>query len=245
MTIQSHCFAVVVSMAVIALARAPGQQSEVRAEGVDLKQIREVIEQAADELNRFRVSGGKAGAATDPARMSADYLWRYREQHVGTPAAALATRAAIHFLQVANQDGQVMSLAERLPSDDPAWDGVISDMRASARKMGDSERLVRKAKFLLQEVRDNRVRASIQVHMARSYLDLNQPAEAERAFREAQREAPNSNTAREAEGFLYELTNLAVGQSAPQFESRTVDGALIRSADLKGKVVLLNFWATW
>jgi hypothetical protein len=244
MTTQSHCFTVVVGLAVIALARAPGQQREVKTEEIDLKQIRAVIDQAADEMNRFRVSGGKAGAATDPARKSADHLWRYREQHVGTPAAALATRAAIHFLQVANQDEQVMSLAERLPSDDPAWDGVISDMRASARKKGASERLVRKANFLLREVKDNRVRASIQLHMGRSYLDLNQPAEAETAFR-AQREAPNTNAAREAEGFLYEITNLAVGQSAPQFESRTIDGALIRSADLKGKVVLLNFWATW
>jgi hypothetical protein len=42
MTIQSHCFAVVVSMAVIALAPAPGQQRKVRAEGVELKQIRAV-----------------------------------------------------------------------------------------------------------------------------------------------------------------------------------------------------------
>lgn len=32
---------------------------------------------------------------------------------------------------------------------------------------------------------------------------------------------------------------------APDFELATPDGDLIRLADLRGKVVLLNFWATW
>jgi cytochrome c biogenesis protein CcmG/thiol:disulfide interchange protein DsbE len=32
---------------------------------------------------------------------------------------------------------------------------------------------------------------------------------------------------------------------APDFELATLDGGSIRLADLRGKVVLLNFWATW
>jgi peroxiredoxin len=34
-------------------------------------------------------------------------------------------------------------------------------------------------------------------------------------------------------------------KDAPDFELRTPDDRTIRLADLKGKVVLLNFWATW
>lgn len=36
-----------------------------------------------------------------------------------------------------------------------------------------------------------------------------------------------------------------VGQPAPDFQLKTVDGRSIRLSDLKGKVVLVNFWATW
>ncbi len=36
-----------------------------------------------------------------------------------------------------------------------------------------------------------------------------------------------------------------VGQSAPDFQLKTVDGRTIRLSDLRGKVVLVNFWATW
>jgi len=36
-----------------------------------------------------------------------------------------------------------------------------------------------------------------------------------------------------------------VGQPAPDFALRTVDGELRRLSDLRGKVVWVNFWATW
>jgi peroxiredoxin len=35
------------------------------------------------------------------------------------------------------------------------------------------------------------------------------------------------------------------GQAAPDFAITTLDGRAITLADLKGKVVLVNFWATW
>lgn len=42
-----------------------------------------------------------------------------------------------------------------------------------------------------------------------------------------------------------ERETVAVGASAPTYASRTVDGDSIALADLTGKVVLLNIWATW
>lgn len=35
------------------------------------------------------------------------------------------------------------------------------------------------------------------------------------------------------------------GKPMPHFQLKTLDGKSIDSADLKGKVVLVNFWATW
>ena len=36
-----------------------------------------------------------------------------------------------------------------------------------------------------------------------------------------------------------------VGSQAPDFELASLDGDLVRLSELRGKVVLLNFWATW
>lgn len=36
-----------------------------------------------------------------------------------------------------------------------------------------------------------------------------------------------------------------VGERAPDFELTLIDGSKVRSADVRGQVVILNFWATW
>ncbi len=40
-------------------------------------------------------------------------------------------------------------------------------------------------------------------------------------------------------------TRVAVGEEAPDFTVETTDGAQTTLSDLRGQVVLLNFWATW
>jgi peroxiredoxin len=37
----------------------------------------------------------------------------------------------------------------------------------------------------------------------------------------------------------------AIGQAAPAMTMKTIDGETVRLEDLAGKVVVLNFWATW
>jgi peroxiredoxin len=38
---------------------------------------------------------------------------------------------------------------------------------------------------------------------------------------------------------------LEVGDKAPDFQLQTLDGKVVKLSDYHGKVVLINFWATW
>jgi peroxiredoxin len=48
-----------------------------------------------------------------------------------------------------------------------------------------------------------------------------------------------------AKALIYEIENLNVGQPAPAFEATDIDGNPISLAGLRGKAVLIDFWATW
>lgn len=41
------------------------------------------------------------------------------------------------------------------------------------------------------------------------------------------------------------LPGLRVGEEAPNFELKTLDGKKVKLSDYRGKKVILNFWATW
>jgi peroxiredoxin len=44
---------------------------------------------------------------------------------------------------------------------------------------------------------------------------------------------------------ILESTAIKASRAAPDFTLRDADGRKVRLSDFKGKVVLLNFWATW
>jgi hypothetical protein len=48
-----------------------------------------------------------------------------------------------------------------------------------------------------------------------------------------------------ANGYLYELDNLQVGMTAPDFEAVDENGATWKLSDYRGKVVIVDFWGFW
>ncbi len=48
-----------------------------------------------------------------------------------------------------------------------------------------------------------------------------------------------------AKGYIFEIEHLQIGMVAPDFVAKTLDGKDVSLKSLRGKAVLLNFWATW
>lgn len=42
-----------------------------------------------------------------------------------------------------------------------------------------------------------------------------------------------------------ERSNLKLGDDAPNFQLRDLDGNVVSLSQLRGKIILINFWATW
>lgn len=54
-----------------------------------------------------------------------------------------------------------------------------------------------------------------------------------------------TNLGEQAKGPLFEIRHLAVGKTPPNVESQNLDGKKVELKDYKGKVVVLDIWATW
>jgi len=48
-----------------------------------------------------------------------------------------------------------------------------------------------------------------------------------------------------AKSYLFDLEHLQIGMTIPDFETTTLDGKKVSIQSLRGKVVLIDFWATW
>ncbi|VTR96584.1 TlpA family protein disulfide reductase [Tuwongella immobilis] len=55
----------------------------------------------------------------------------------------------------------------------------------------------------------------------------------------------NTTLKKRSEGFLKEIRELAVGKTLPDVACNTLEGKAVKISDYRGKVVVLDIWATW
>lgn len=95
-------------------------------------------------------------------------------------------------------------------------------------------------KSSLPSVRDDALHA-----LGRLGMTSRQQEVAKEAFAKLAEVTSNEELRELASGYLFELEHLQVGMPAPDFTTKTLDGESVSLSDYRGKVVLLDFWATW
>ena len=152
---------------------------------------------------------------------------------------------ALHSLVHAGRIDEMMAKADSLRPDDPAWKKLMEVLLEAAEQRNDYSYLKRKAKEVFTASRDPETRSLTAFSLGVGYWKSGQFKEATAAFTEVIKAVPGGELTKRAEGNIHEIANLRIGQPVPHFAARTTVGAQLNSGDLRGKVVLLNFWASW
>jgi tetratricopeptide (TPR) repeat protein len=242
---RSLVYLVVLCLTLLLAAAIAARQQSQQAADPELQQIEKTVREAWQEADQYVKAGGKESDANYPGRKWAASLWQYRQEHPGTPASTHATAEALHFLAHAELIGELIGKADSLAPDDGAWKRIIGVLREAAEKNKDYDYLIAKSKFLLEKSPDREVRMRAQFALAQGLWKKGEIEASRIAFQKVVAEYPNTPLAREAEGNIYEFDSLNLGQPAPLFAYRGISGEPVSLADFRGKVTLLNFWASW
>jgi tetratricopeptide (TPR) repeat protein len=230
--------------ALLLLTLTTHPQSKPKAD-TELDRVQTMVEHAKKDAEQFTKSGGKPGDPTNPNLKWSATLWQYREMHPGTPATVVATSEALRLLNRADRLAELQAKADALKPDDPAWKQVLYVLMSSASKNKDYSYLISKAEFLEKNAADREIKSQAGFNIGDAYWKTKDIERARKAFKAVVADYPGTRFAEEAEGNLWEIEFLNLGQPAPAFERTTLTRDQISLAGLKGKIVVLKFWGTY
>jgi hypothetical protein len=115
----------------------------------------------------------------------------------------------------------------------------------AAEQRNDDGYLKNKAEQLMNRGRDSETRAVAAFTLGIGYWKSGYRDDAVAAFSQVSSIVPGSEIAFNAQGNTHEIKDLGIGRPAPHFAAQTSRGEKLDSNDLRGKTVLLNFWASW
>jgi thiol-disulfide isomerase/thioredoxin len=180
----------------------------------------------------------------DPQWHLASEFFDYYVAHSTTPTGIKAGETA--FMMWGNLPA-ADSVESRIPlvgDDSPIWPDALLGLGNTYFRSDRSDDFRSLLHELKTSVTLDESRSAVHMQLA-SYAQRDQDTTAARGNYETVIELDaNVFDVQKAESALYELDILNIGQFAPDIDAVTIDGEHIRLANLRGKVVLVEFWAT-
>ena len=174
-------------------------------------------------------------------QQTAGILWGMRDSYAGTIGGDLATAEAILMLEGVDDSLLVERARQVEPTTLNFAEVARAARRAEARRQGPAEGLAL-LQDLMQKTTDPAQQAALHSELVIAHMEAGEADAAREAARNLMVRFPDSPWAPWAERALYDFENLMPGQPAPAFTATTVQGDTLRLADLRGRIVLLEFY---
>ncbi len=207
-------------------------------------EVRQTLDSARKAVEAYTTAGGRAGTPDHPAIKWESALWDYRDRYPGTAAAALGSAEAVRLLVRAELWDRAHARIDSLAPDDLAWPRVAPVVYSEGIARKDLPYAIEKLSRVAASTSNASIKAPVLVVVARAYRRQGDKDAATRALEAAMAASPGTPVAEEAEGLLYEIAHLSIGLPAPPIAGKARSGRAISLAALRGKPVVLVFWAS-
>jgi hypothetical protein len=236
-----HAYRALIVAAVLCAPPAIAQPAQPQQDSPD--SVRQIVADARREIQAYKTSGS-AGDAEHPAIKWDRVLWQIHGRAAGTQAGALAAVEDIRLLTQEKMWNQSDARIESLTADDPAWERLPSVIYSDGVARNDLPPVISRLSRLAASTTQSSIKAAALIVVARAYRRQGDLAAATRALEDAKAAAPDSPSAEEATGLIYEIAHLSPGLPAPPIVAKARNGRTVSLAALRGKPVVLVFWGT-
>ena len=225
-----------------------------------------LAEQMQQDTYAYLESGGDLKNLNDPkhpAKKWAPVLWQHFLDHSDSIEGHRALSHALALLRRSDAVSELYSKAASLDPDDKVWHTVLYLLRTYTPE-GDLAKFESLAESVFRRTHDATLRMESGIHAAWALSQQGKTAKAREVVETVLAETPDELKSKHARWLWRELSRLDLGletpdipgmpefprtpdlgAEAPDFSVRALDGSTVSLAGLRGKVVLLDFWATW
>jgi peroxiredoxin len=174
-------------------------------------------------------------------RMYAPQFFQYYQKH---PTSKTGQDAAVSAFMMWGNTGaaaKVKRAITHVRKDSKLWSLVLPLIGDAYQQKNYVELLER----LKEDLTHPWSKSEVRMELADYHMSENKTQKAMELYREVVNIEAHPRYVEMALGNLHEMESLHVEQQAPTFKATTVRGDTIALSDLRGNVVLLEFWATW
>ncbi len=217
---------------------------EIKKISRELVELKARIRQAQNETLQFIQAGGKPSDENHPGKKWAASLFQYADQHPSTQLAERATTEALLLLVRSEQIAQAALQSYAIKPDGSLWEQVVKDALETANH-DEFNFIFNNTEALIANSKDKELQSLILFRSGMANWRKGHNEKAKALFQQIIKDYPATTYVEFAKGNIYEFEQLNVGQRAPAFAATLTNGKPVSLADLKGKPVLLVYWASW
>lgn len=171
-------------------------------------------------------------------------LFEYYKAHKGTKSSDRAFSSAFMMWGNTGNDEYVEEALSTLENDSHLWNLIIHSLGNIYNKSEEFDFETR-FKKLENRITDPECLSQLYTSLLRHYDHTNKNEQVRHYAQKILEISATPWFADFAEGYLYELDSLQIGQLAPEFNAKTVAGDELSLPEFHGKFVLLEFWGSW
>lgn len=203
-------------------------------------------------MDEYRAAGDDARKAllNDPVR---EPRHRFTPRFLAAAQRRMGTAEAIPYWAWLLENGSVVDgavgeqAAAHLLQDHIKQEGLVAAPKAFRRAAGlrGSDVTLRDLAQVIARSPYPAVRAEAYLQRGLLYRQNGDERDALESLNRVLTEAPGSDAAKHAKETLLLLAPLATGAAAPELDARDLHGRRVRLEELRGRVVLIDFWGMW